>query len=86
MEFLGLILMAKMIIIEYIMKRTLIYNCLLWWIVNITRDLLKRTFQPYGEIEEITCFDDSRNYAFVRFATKEAAIRAICHLNDTLCR
>ncbi|KAG8175366.1 hypothetical protein JTE90_019714 [Oedothorax gibbosus] len=51
---------------------------------DITRDLLKRTFQPFGEIEEITCFDDSREYAFVRFATKEAATSAICPLNNTL--
>ena len=44
---------------------------------GITEDLIRNTFAPYGPIVAIHPFPD-RGYAFVRFATKDAACSAIC--------
>ncbi|GFY49637.1 nucleolysin TIA-1 isoform p40 [Trichonephila inaurata madagascariensis] len=37
---------------------------------------MQKTFTPFGPIQEIRVFKD-KGYAFVRFATKEAATHAI---------
>ena len=44
---------------------------------NITEDLIRNTFSMYGQIIGIHPFPD-RGYAFVRFASKDAACNAIC--------
>ncbi|CAF0927736.1 unnamed protein product [Brachionus calyciflorus] len=44
---------------------------------NISEDLIRNAFSMYGQIIGIHPFPD-RGYAFVRFATKEAACNAIC--------
>ena len=44
---------------------------------NITEDLIRNTFGLYGQIVGVHPFPD-RGYAFVRFASKEAACSAIC--------
>jgi len=44
---------------------------------NISEEVLRNTFGMYGQITGIHPFPD-RGYAFVRFATKEAACSAIC--------
>jgi nucleolysin TIA-1/TIAR len=44
---------------------------------NISEDLIRNTFGLYGQIIGVHPFPD-RGYAFVRFATKEAACSAIC--------
>lgn len=44
---------------------------------NITEELIRNTFGVYGQIIGLHPFPD-RGYAFVRFATKEAACSAIC--------
>lgn len=46
-------------------------------LTNISDDLIRNTFSMYGQIIGIHPFPD-RGYAFVRFATKEAACNAIC--------
>ncbi|GIY83515.1 nucleolysin TIA-1 isoform p40 [Caerostris darwini] len=40
------------------------------------KELMQKTFTPFGPIQEIRVFKD-KGYAFVRFATKEAATHAI---------
>lgn len=49
---------------------------------NISEDLIRNTFGFYGQIIGIHPFPD-RGYAFVRFATKEAACSAICGVHGT---
>jgi nucleolysin TIA-1/TIAR len=44
---------------------------------NITEELIRSTFGVYGQIIGLHPFPD-RGYAFIRFATKEAACSAIC--------
>jgi nucleolysin TIA-1/TIAR len=44
---------------------------------NISEDVIRNTFSMYGQIVGIHPFPD-RGYAFVRFASKEAACNAIC--------
>jgi len=47
---------------------------------NLSEDLIRSTFGMYGQITGIHPFPD-RGYAFVRFATKEAACNAICGIH-----
>jgi len=49
---------------------------------NLTEDLIRSTFGVYGQIIGIHPFPD-RGYAFVRFATKEAACAAICGIHGS---
>jgi nucleolysin TIA-1/TIAR len=46
-------------------------------LTNISEELIRQTFAMYGQIIGVHPFPD-RGYAFVRFATKEAACNAIC--------
>ncbi|XP_055927152.1 nucleolysin TIAR-like isoform X3 [Argiope bruennichi] len=43
---------------------------------GLSEELMQKTFTPFGPIQEIRVFKD-KGYAFVRFATKEAATHAI---------
>ncbi|CAN7990777.1 unnamed protein product [Ixodes hexagonus] len=43
---------------------------------GLSEELMQKTFNAYGAIQEIRVFKD-KGYAFVRFATKEAATHAI---------
>ncbi|XP_064466062.1 nucleolysin TIAR-like isoform X3 [Ornithodoros turicata] len=43
---------------------------------GLTEELMQKTFNSFGAIQEIRVFKD-KGYAFVRFATKEAATHAI---------
>ncbi|XP_015929482.1 nucleolysin TIAR-like isoform X2 [Parasteatoda tepidariorum] len=43
---------------------------------GLSEELMQKTFTPFGSIQEIRVFKD-KGYAFVRFATKEAATHAI---------
>ncbi|XP_023218262.1 cytotoxic granule associated RNA binding protein TIA1-like isoform X2 [Centruroides vittatus] len=43
---------------------------------GLTEELMQKTFTPFGPIQEIRVFKD-KGYAFIRFATKEAATHAI---------
>jgi nucleolysin TIA-1/TIAR len=47
---------------------------------NLSEDVIRNTFGMYGQITGIHPFPD-RGYAFVRFATKEAACNAICGIH-----
>lgn len=47
---------------------------------NLSEDIIRSTFGMYGQITGIHPFPD-RGYAFVRFATKEAACNAICGIH-----
>jgi len=47
---------------------------------NLSEDVIRSTFGMYGQITGIHPFPD-RGYAFVRFATKEAACNAICGIH-----
>lgn len=44
---------------------------------GLSEDIVRNTFQPFGPVLAIHTFPD-RGYAFVRFASKEAACNAIC--------
>lgn len=43
---------------------------------GLSEEVVQKTFAPYGPIQEIRVFKD-KGYAFVKFATKEAATNAI---------
>jgi nucleolysin TIA-1/TIAR len=49
---------------------------------GLTDELMQKTFCGYGPIQEIRVFKD-KGYAFVRFATKEAATQAIVSVHGT---
>jgi nucleolysin TIA-1/TIAR len=48
----------------------------------ISEDIIRSTFNLYGQIIGIHSFPD-RGYAFIRFTTKEAACNAICGVHGT---
>ncbi|KAI5740117.1 hypothetical protein M8J76_000636 [Diaphorina citri] len=48
----------------------------------LSEELMQKTFQPFGSIQEIRVFKD-KGYAFVRFATKESATHAIVAVHNT---
>ncbi|ESO09499.1 hypothetical protein HELRODRAFT_97603 [Helobdella robusta] len=47
-----------------------------------TDSMMKEAFQSYGEIVEVRVFKE-KGYAFVRYSTKDAAVRAICGVHGT---
>lgn len=49
---------------------------------GISEELMQKTFSPFGPIQDIRVFKD-KGYAFIRFATKEAATRAIENTHNT---
>ncbi|XP_054716049.1 nucleolysin TIAR-like isoform X1 [Uloborus diversus] len=49
---------------------------------GLTDDLMQKTFSAFGAIQEIRVFKD-KGYAFIRFATKEAATHAIVASHNT---
>ncbi|XP_046366208.1 nucleolysin TIAR-like isoform X3 [Haliotis cracherodii] len=49
---------------------------------GLTEELMKKTFSPYGAIQEIRVFKD-KGYAFVRFASKENATTAIVSVHGS---
>lgn len=49
---------------------------------GISEELMQKTFSPFGVIQDIRVFKD-KGYAFIRFATKEAATHAIEATHNT---
>jgi nucleolysin TIA-1/TIAR len=49
---------------------------------GLTEELMHKTFASFGPIQEIRVFKD-KGYAFIRFATKEAATHAIVNVHNT---
>jgi len=49
---------------------------------GLCEELMQKTFSPFGQIQEIRVFKD-KGYAFIRFATKEAAAHAIVAVHNT---
>lgn len=49
---------------------------------GITDELIKKTFSPFGTIQDIRVFKD-KGYAFIKFTTKEAATHAIESTHNT---
>lgn len=49
---------------------------------NLTEELMRKTFNQYGTIQEVRVFKD-KGYAFIRFSTKEAATQAICAIHGS---
>ncbi|CAF4653874.1 unnamed protein product, partial [Rotaria sp. Silwood2] len=49
---------------------------------DVREDLVRSCFEPYGQIIEIRVFKE-KGYAFVRYATKDNACKAICHLHGS---
>lgn len=49
---------------------------------GITEELMQKTFSPFGVIQDIRVFKD-KGYAFIRFATKDSATRAIENIHNT---
>lgn len=49
---------------------------------GISEELMQKTFSPFGVIQDIRVFKD-KGYAFIRFATKEAATHAIESTHNT---
>ncbi|XP_059050388.1 cytotoxic granule associated RNA binding protein TIA1 isoform X2 [Achroia grisella] len=49
---------------------------------GLTEELMQKTFQPFGTIQEIRVFKD-KGYAFIRFSTKESATHAIVAVHNT---
>lgn len=49
-------------------------------LIGLTEELIKQTFSHYGPIQEVRVFKD-KGYAFVRFATKDAATQAIVNIH-----
>ncbi|XP_035210468.1 nucleolysin TIAR-like isoform X3 [Stegodyphus dumicola] len=49
---------------------------------GLSDDLMQKTFSAFGAIQEIRVFKD-KGYAFIRFATKEAATHAIVATHNT---
>ena len=50
--------------------------------MQLTEDLIMKTFSPYGAIRAIRVFTDD-GYAFVNFLSKESATNAIVSVNNT---
>ncbi|GBP55605.1 Nucleolysin TIA-1 [Eumeta japonica] len=48
---------------------------------GLTEELIQKTFQPFGTIQEIRVFKD-KGYAFIRFSTKESATHAIVAVHN----
>ena len=44
--------------------------------------MIRDAFQSYGEIIEVRVFKE-KGYSFVRYVSKEAAVRAICGVHGT---
>lgn len=49
---------------------------------GLSEELINKTFAPFGVIQEIRVFKE-KGYAFVKFATKEAATSAIVSVHNT---
>ncbi|XP_045525953.1 nucleolysin TIA-1 isoform X1 [Pieris brassicae] len=49
---------------------------------GLSEELIQKTFQPFGTIQEIRVFKD-KGYAFIRFSTKESATHAIVAVHNT---
>lgn len=62
-------------------NRTSDTNCTVYFgnCGEISEDLVRSIFDPYGPIVEIRLFKE-KGYAFVRYSTKENACQAICHV------
>jgi RNA recognition motif-containing protein len=59
--------------------------------LNITEDILKSIFQPFGEIQSVTIMNDKyigsgqpKGYGFVEMSSRSAGENAIARLKDTL--
>ena len=50
---------------------------------NLTEEIMRQTFNQFGQIQEIRVFKD-KGYSFIRFAEKQAAAQAICSVNGTM--
>lgn len=48
---------------------------------GLTDEIIQKTFAPFGPIQEIRVFKD-KGYAFIKFATKEAATNAIVAIHN----
>ncbi|CAF1182180.1 unnamed protein product [Rotaria sordida] len=49
---------------------------------DVHEELVRSCFEPYGQILEIRVFKE-KGYAFIRYATKENACQAICHIHGS---
>ncbi|CAF3584532.1 unnamed protein product [Rotaria socialis] len=49
---------------------------------DVNEDLVRSCFERYGQIAEIRVFKE-KGYAFVRFAKKDNACQAICHIHGS---
>lgn len=60
-------------------------NCTVYcggFVNGISEEMMQKTFAPFGQIQDIRVFKD-KGYAFIRFATKEAATHAIESTHNT---
>lgn len=49
---------------------------------DITEEIVKEKFEPYGPLERVKKFKD---YCFVHFEEREHALKAMEELNKTVC-
>ena len=49
---------------------------------DTTESMIREAFQSFGEIIEVRVFKE-KGYSFVRYMTKEAAVRAICGVHGS---
>ncbi|UJR22098.1 hypothetical protein I4U23_025164 [Adineta vaga] len=49
---------------------------------DVNEDLIRSYFEPYGQILEVRVFKE-KGYAFIRYANKDSACHAICHIHGS---
>ncbi|CAF1207522.1 unnamed protein product [Adineta steineri] len=49
---------------------------------DVSEDLVRSFFEQYGPIVEVRVFKE-KGYAFIRYATKDSACQAICHIHGS---
>ncbi|XP_055874305.1 cytotoxic granule associated RNA binding protein TIA1-like isoform X4 [Biomphalaria glabrata] len=76
---------AKPLIYDEVFGQSSPTNCTVYCggvTTGLTEELMRKTFAPYGTIQEVRVFKD-KGYAFIRFSSKEAATQAICAVHGT---
>ncbi|XP_050397994.1 nucleolysin TIAR isoform X3 [Patella vulgata] len=76
---------AKQLSYDEVFSQSSATNCTVYCggVTNgLTDETMRKTFTPFGNIQEIRVFKD-KGYAFIRFGSKEAAANAICGVHGT---
>lgn len=75
----------KQLTFEEVYQQSSATNCTVYCggiTLGLNDDIIQKTFCPFGQVQEIRVFKD-KGYAFIKFASKEAATNAIVTIHNT---